>query len=47
MRETLEKLKGENQSLKNDLHKKQVINADAAADGAGAGSLGTFDKEKY
>ena len=41
MRETLDKLKGENQSLKSDLHKKQVINADSAE------SLGTFDKEKY
>jgi hypothetical protein len=41
MKETLAKLKGENQSLKSELHKKQVMNADTEY------STGTFDKEKY
>jgi len=41
MKETLSKLKQDNQSLKNELNKKQVLNADME------NSLQTFDKEKY
>lgn len=41
MRETLNKLKQDNQNLKNELNQKQVLSADAEQ------SMLTFDKEKY
>lgn len=41
MQETLNKLKQDNQTLKTELSKKQVMNADMEM------SMQSFDKEKY